>query len=285
MKEHLFLKLSIIILVIIGLSLLTFLNKQVVKNAIKGILPPKPVVVLKEPPPKEGIKILFLHHSTGRCIWNGGVEEWFRKFRAEKGKPYYIVEQEFPKKRGNYPYDYWKLWVDYQGSEPFENEPTLRMITQKYNVIIWKHCYPVGNIEKDVGQPRVDSEIRRVENYKAQYEALKRAMREFPMNKFIVWTGAAYVKNKTTEEKAMLARDFFKWVRETWDEPGDNIFLWDFYQLQTEGGLYFKNEYAMGLEDSHPNEYFSRRVAPFFCQRIVEVIEGRGETSKITGEL
>lgn len=278
-------RVGLLILVIIGVLLLAFFNRQAVKHAIKAILPKKPVVVLKEPPSKEGIKILFLHHSTGRCIWNGGVPDWFGKLEAEKGKPYYIVEQEFPKQVGNYPYEYWDIWVNRQGAGPYENEPTLRMITQKYDVIIWKHCYPVGDIEEDVGQPRVDSEIRRIENYKAQYEALKKAMREFPKNKFIVWTGATRVKNSTTEDGAKRARAFFDWVREKWDEPGDNIFLWDFYQLQTEGELYFKSDYAMGPEDSHPNETYSRRVAQLFCQRIVEVIEGRGDTSKITGEL
>ena len=35
------------------------------------------------------------------------------------------------------------------------------------------------------------------------------------------------------------------------DQPDDNIYIWDLYSLQTEGGLYFKDEYAVSEKDSH----------------------------------
>ena len=58
-----------------------------------------------------------------------------------------------------------------------------------------------------------------------------------------------------------------------WDEEGDNIYLWDFYHLETEGGLYLKNEYAVSPDDSHPNPSFSGKAAPLFAQFIIDVIE------------
>jgi hypothetical protein len=245
--------------------------------------------VLKDEDPDADTNIIFLHHSTGRNIWEGGVPEWFSNYNSEKGTNYSIIEQNFPKREeygwNNYPYDYWNIWVNNAGDKAYKNEPTLEMITRNFDVIVFKHCFPVSNIEPDTGDPDVSSDKKTVENYKLQYEAFKEKMKEFSETKFIVWTGAALVRENTDEESAKRAREFFDWVRNDWDEEGDNIFLWDFYELQTEGGLYLKDEYARNPTNSHPNEEFSGRVAPLFSRRIVDVIEGRGDTGNIDGSV
>jgi len=237
-------------------------------------------------PAPAGARILFLHHSTGECIWNGGVPAWFEAYNAAHKTQYAITEQAFPKDSPygweNYPFDYWNIWVKHAGAKPFKEEPTLEMLAAKYDVIVWKHCFPVSNLEEDAGKPDIASNEKRVENYKLQYAALKKKMREFPKVKFIVWTGATRMKKETDEESGRRAKTFFDWVRTEWDEKGDNIYVWDFYQLETEGTLYLKNAYAS--DDSHPNEKFSKRVAPFFCQRVVDVIQGRGDTANATGQ-
>jgi len=231
-------------------------------------------------------RILFLHHSTGECVWNGGVADWFTAYNAAHKTNYAITEQAFPKDSPygweNYPYDYWNIWVRHAGPKPFQGEPTLEILAPKYDVIVLKHCFPVSSIEPDSGQPDVASSDKRIENYKLQYAALKAKMREFPKVRFLVWTGAALLKSETEAESARRAKAFFDWVRNEWDSQGDNIFVWDFRGLETEGGLYLKAAYAAG--DSHPNEKFSRKVAPLFCRRIVDVVQGRGDTTSITGE-
>ena len=128
-------------------------------------------------------------------------------------------------------------------------------------------------ILEDTNQPDIDSSEKRIENYKLQYLALKQKLNEFPGTKFLIWTGAAQVENHTTKENALRAKAFFEWVLNEWDSPNDNIFIWDFYGLETEGSLYLKNEYAENIDNSHPNSFFARKVAPLFCKRIVEVIE------------
>lgn len=232
-------------------------------------------------------KIIFLHHSTGNRIWKGGVAEWFAKYNFRHNTKYIITERSFPKKSPygwtNYPYDYWNIWVKNEGGTEFKGEPTLELLTKKYDVIIFKHCYPVSNIKKDRGIPDISSKSKRIENYKLQYEALKVKLREFPNNIFILLTGAALVKDKTKVENAERARIFFSWVKEEWDEAGDNIYLWDFYTLETEGGLYLKNNYAEGKRDSHPSKGFAKRVAPLFSKRIVNIIEGKGDITSLTG--
>ena len=234
----------------------------------------------------QAARVLFLHHSTGECIWNGGVPAWFETYNAAHGTRYAITEQAFPKDSPygweNYPYDYWNIWVKNAGPRPHKDEPTLEMLAPRYDVIILKHCFPVSSVEADTGNPDVASSEKRLENYKLQYEALKKKFREFPRVRFVVWTAAALRRSETDAESARRVRAFVEWVRDTWDEKGDNIFLWDFNALETDGSLYLKDAYAAG--DSHPNETFSRRVAPHFSQRVVDVIEGRGDTASILGK-
>jgi len=273
---------------LIGLIIVIVMVAVVIGSSYFSKLFSKEDNILKNPGSENGTTILFLHHSTGKVIWNGGVKQWFSNYNQTNGKDYIIIEQDFPKKSpygwNNYPFDYWNIWVNHAGEEPYMEEPTLEMITKNYNVVIFKHCFPVSSIEEDKGNPVISSSRKNLEVYKLKYEALKEKMKEFNQTKFIVWTIPALVEKQTTGEKALRAQEFYNWVKNEWDEKGDNIYLWDFYELETEGGLYLKNEYAKSLEDSHPSTVFSEKVAPYFCQRIVDIIEGRGDSSSITGE-
>jgi len=271
--------------VIQGLSLGT----ATISATYEGLTDDAEVSVIEgdQDPMEDDARIILLHHSTGGRIWSGGVPAWFSEYNSTHGSSHSIIEQSFPKDTpygwNNYPYDYWKIWVDNAGYDPYLEEPTLEMLTQDYDVIVWKHCYPVSDIQPDTGSPSISSSTKKIENYKLQYEALKNKMREFPQTRFIVWTGAALVQGATTEDKGRRARAFFEWVKNEWDEPGDNIYIWDFFELETEGGFYLKNEYAEGVNNSHPNSDFSRRVALHLCNRIIDVIEGNGDIGSLTG--
>ncbi|MFH0853831.1 MAG: hypothetical protein V1853_05545, partial [bacterium] len=214
------------------------------------------------------------------------VSDWFDEYNNANDTSYAITDQEFPKDSPygweNYPYDYWNIWVNHAGISEYQDEPTLEILTQQYDTIVWKHCFPVSDIEADSGSPSVSSSDKTIANYKLQYTALKNKMLEFPNTNFIVWTGAAQVQGATTSDYARRAQTFFSWVVDTWDEPGDNIYIWDFYALETEGGLYLKDSHAESSDDSHPNSSFSSTAAPLFAQRVVNVIEGRGDSTSIT---
>jgi hypothetical protein len=274
-------KLLIIIIIFIGLGIIG--SYYYYNNFIKPTGP-----VLNEPNPTGNTTILFLHHSTGNNIWNGGVKEWFTNYNTTHDTNYTIIEQSFPKRSPygwhNYPYDYWNIWVNHAGDQPYKEEPTLEMITKTYDVIIWKHCFPVSNIKEDTGNPSITSSEKRLENYKLQYNALKQKMKEFPETKFIVWTPSALVEPATSKASAERTQEFYNWIKNDWNEPKDNIFLWDFYILETEGDLYLKPNNAAAPDNSHPSTNFSQTVAPYFCQRIIDVIEGRGDTTPITGK-
>jgi len=157
------------------------------------------------------------------------------------------------------------------------------MLTRDYQVVIFKHCYPVSNIEPDLDSADINSYLHTVSNYKLQYNALKKKLRDFPETRFILFTGAVQVKANLSEEEALRTREFFTWVREDWDQPDDNIFLWDLYSLQTEEGLYFKDEFAASPQDPHPNKEFAGRVVELLFNRIIDVIEDDGKGTSLTG--
>jgi hypothetical protein len=259
------------------------------------------------------MNIIFLQHSTGGVIWQGGntslvtkaamrisrrlgeiigtkaqLPLLFEKYNKEHNKNYVIKDMIFPKASpygwNNFPYDYYNIWVKNAGEGPFMEEPTLEMLTKENQVIIFKHCFPVSNIIADHDSASINSDLKTISNYKLQYSALRDKLHQFPDTKFILFTGAAQVKSGVTEDEARKAKEFFTWVTEEWDLQGDNIYLWDLYTLQTEGGLYFRDEYAVSPNDSHPNEEFANKAVKLLYNRIIDVIENNGIGTQPTGE-
>ncbi len=243
-------------------------------------------IVLTSPRPGPS-RIIYLHHSTGGNIWDGGVPEYIAAHNSSHSTNYVITERAYPNSPypwENYPYDYWNLWVNTSGPVTEPGIASLDVLAAEYDVIVFKHCFPVSGIQDDASAGDVTSGEKTLPNYTLQYEALKAKMHQFPDNKFIVWTGAALVQNATDPGQAGRADAFFEWVRSTWDERGDNIFIWDFWTLETGGGIYMLDAHAASSGDSHPSGAFSSTVAPYLGQRIVDVIEEAGDSTGILGQ-
>lgn len=239
-------------------------------------------------------KVIFLHHSTGWNVWLGKTHRYVYKltgssdvrsavksYAKDAGLKVEISERFFPKDTpygwNNYPYDYYNIWVKNRGNELYMEEPTLEILSKQYNMIIFKHCFPVSNILPDSGEPDINSDKKTIENYKLQYDALKAVMHEFSQVKFVLWTPAVNVRGKISREEAERTKDFYNWVINTWDEKGDNIYLWDFYKYETEGELYLQDKYAVNINDSHPNKEFSAKVAKLLGKFIVDVLGNKVE--------
>jgi hypothetical protein len=263
---------------------------------------------------ESAVKIIFLHHSTGEVIWNGKplslvkkalskisdnikdafppkakMLSQFSEYNKKTGKNYFITEQDFPKAKpygwNNNPYDYYNIWVYNQGDDYYMEEPTLELLTQKYDVIIFKHCYPVCNIQPDKDTADINSYYKSLSNYKLQYLALREKMHDYPETKFIVFTGASQVKSNASLEEAQRAREFFNWVTAEWDLPDDNLFIWDLYNIETEGGLFLKEEYATSPNDPHPNKLLASKANKLLFDRIIDVIETNGQLTNLKGEI
>ncbi len=262
---------------------------------------------------KDGERIVFLHHSTGEAIWNGTpsftsrvirkISPTFayrfykqaplpfiiKKHNRKNAKNYVIKDLQFPMKTPygwkNYPFDYYNIWVKNGQEDFYMEEPTLNKLTRDYDMIIFKHCYPVSNIMEATDSADINSEVKTLPNYQLQYMALKEKLHEYPDNKFLLFTAAAQVKAKITEEEAERTEEFVNWVINEWDEPDDNIFIWDLYNLQTAGDKYLKDEFAYSPTDSHPNPKFSGWAVKLLANRIIDVIENNGKSTSLTGEL
>lgn len=276
-KILLFVILSLVIIIVFGFSFLYIFslsqNRRTGDSTIKQLTAPTNTSTALT---SDQIRIIFLHHSTGEIIWNNGVPSYFDSYNSEHNSNYKISELAYPSQEyawDNYPYDYWNIWVNHGNEDSYMGQATLKQLTQNYNVIIFKHCFPVSYVEEDNGEGDITSSEKTIANYKLQYQSLKQKMHEFPNTKFILWTGAALKQSETNQAQAERANEFFNWVKNTWDVAGDNIYIFDFRSLETEGGLYIKDEYAS--EDSHPNESFAKRVAPIFSQKVIDIIEGK----------
>jgi hypothetical protein len=231
-----------------------------------------------------GAKAIFLHHSTGSGVWSGGVAAAVASLNAASGSAYEVGERAYPNSPwpwDNYPSDYYRLWVGGEGSATDANIQTLDAICAEYDLVIWKHCYPVANIGPDGAAADPASGTKTLANYKAAYDALKTKMRSFPNKRFIVWTGAALLQSSTTPEQAQRFKSFRDWVVDSWDEAGDNIFVFDFWTLETGGGLYLPAASSGG--DDHPSAAFNQATAPKFAERVMDVLQGRGDTDPLTG--
>lgn len=188
------------------------------------------------------IKIIFLHHSTGNNVWQGGVSGWFSTYNTNNSSSYQISERAFPDTPwpwANYPSDYYRIWILKEGNNQTGTEQ-LETLTSNYKVIIFKNCYPVCEIGADTGNPDPASSTKTLENYKAAYNALKTKMKSFTNNRFVVWTPAvrleSELKSSYPDSYAMIAqrcKDFSDWIKNVWDEKGDNIYVWDFSRRST----------------------------------------------------
>ncbi len=249
------------------------------------------------PTPASGLgadaRIVLLHHSTGQNVWDGGVADWIAAYNGAHGKSYQIGERAYPDTPwpwDNYPSDYYRIWVQHDGGNT-AGTAWLETLAPQYDVILFKHCFPGGDIWPDSGSPDPASGDKTLENYQAAYNALRDKLQSFPNTRFIVWTLAMRTEadmqasyGGDSAGMAERARQFASWVKTAWDVRGDNIFVWDFHALETEGGLYLRPDYAVDPGgDSHPNGGFCAAVAPLLGQRIVDVIEGRGDTGSLTG--
>ncbi len=249
---------------------------------------------------RDDVNVLFLHHSTGNNIYRGDMADdkpnakvWFENYNKQNETKINFIETYFPLSKrlrylpgygwNNYPYDYYNIWVKNGDKSTYKYEPTLKTLAPLWDVIAFKHCFPVSAIVDD-GNPDINSDVKTLANYKLQYNALKEKLHEYPDTKFILWTGAARTEKANRPDRAKRAREFFNWVKQVWDEPGDNIYMWDFYELETDGGLYLKDEFAASSTNSHPNKEFSAKVVPLFCQRVVDVINNNGSKTNLKGE-
>ena len=246
----------------------------------------------KEDPPvaDTDARIIFLHHSTGKNLYNqGGVTSWFADYNTAHDTDYQISERAYPDSPypwDNYPYDYWNLWINNACDSTESNIECLDTLAQNYDVVIFKHCYPGADIQADTGNPDISSNIKSLENYKLQYQALRDLMDRYPGTDFIVWTLAPRHRLATNPDNAGRAKEFVDWVKNDWLNEGGthaNIHVFDFWGHAAEDDsnpvngevntLKYGYEQSHTNSDSHPNQTANETIGPKFAEFIVHTIQ------------
>ncbi len=237
--------------------------------------------------PAGATTVLYLHHSTGERIWRGGIPELLAAENGRQGTDYRIVERAYPDSPyswSNDPHDYWRLWVQQRSDKGHLGQATLDQLARDWDVVVVKNCFTTSHMEPDPVGAAASPARRTPTNYRRQMTDLKAVMREFDRTKFLVWTPPPLVAAATSPAAAALTDEYAAWLREEWDEPGDNIYLWDFRAIAASGGC-LRPEYATSPTDSHPSAELAAIAAPMFVRRLVDVIQGRGDATPATGEV
>lgn len=233
-------------------------------------------------------KVVFLHHSTGRNVFNeGNVKALIDEYNKANHRSVEFTARIFPNTPwpwSNYPFDYWKLWIGGSCDSQNPNIECIQTLAEKYDMVIMKHCYPGSAIRPNTGKPDVTSETKTLENYKEQYRALRSLFDSFPGTKFMVWTLAPLHRMATTPEAAGRAREFVEWVKNDWltedNKPHPNIYIFDFFSHLAEmdanpaqGVRYclrydFERDHSKG--DSHPNLAANKHAGPLFVKAVTD---------------
>jgi len=240
---------------------------------------------------------ILLHHSTGGNLYSeGNVADYVQNYNSTNGTSYAIDERAYPTSPypwNNYPYDWWNLWVTENEDGTVRtpacdssnsNIECLNTLTQSYNTIIFKQCYPGADVLADTGTPDITSSRKSLENYKAQYRALRREFDKYPNNLFIAWTLVPRHRLATNTENAARAKQFVDWVKNDWlTEDGQshpNIKIFDFWGNVAETNsnpsqgqvntLKYEYERSHTGSDSHPNTLANQTVGPIFAQEVID---------------
>ncbi|MBN1573910.1 MAG: hypothetical protein JW984_12000 [Deltaproteobacteria bacterium] len=222
------------------------------------------------------VKIIFLHHSCGQGLINGGN---VREGLTAKGYQFYdhgYNEEGLRDAKGSYtgrnfnvpgdntdPDGYAAIFTQKLTSPP---KNTFSHLIQ-YDVILFKSCFPVSNIESD----------EQLNQYKSYYRTIINRMDQYPNKTFIIVTQPPLVPNETSPAAARRARAFTSWLKSDGFLNGrKNVFVFDFFDLLAGGDNMLKPGYRVGNHDSHPNDRANREIGPKFVSFIESVIKKRG---------
>ncbi len=239
-------------------------------------------------------KAYFLHHSTGNGVYSqGNVANKINEYNTDKGKNYILDHKYYPNKPygwENYPYDYWNLWINGNCDNSKPNIECLESMLERYDIIVFKHCFPGADILEDIATPSVSSKVKCLANYKLQYRALRDKMATYPSKHFVVWTLAPRHRLYNPSQSAVRAaraREFVNWVKNDWlTEDGkdhSNIHIFDFYNIVAESNptpangkvncLKYDYEKSHTDRDSHPNQQANIEAGQQFADFMIEVFK------------
>lgn len=236
---------------------------------------------------------IFLHHSTGGCIWgpndsNTSVPQEMAKYSTSHGlsgdNAISMNEQWWPSDDNE-----WATWHNIFDNRDPSND--IQPIIQNNRIIVIKSCFPCSNIDA-VGSPSdtLDPTYKTIYNYKWHWRSIVKVMASRLDRFFVIWTNAPLVANDTDDQQARLSDQFCYWAKDTLANGADpvfgafppNVYVFDFFHKLAGSNGKLPLQYAAGAWDSHPNAAATEKVAPQFVTEIFDAaIEYEGVFSGI----
>jgi len=127
----------------------------------------------------------------------------------------------------------------------------------EYDVIAFKSCFPVSNIESD----------EQLAEYESYYLSIRSRMDQYPNRIFIVVTPPPEIPADTDAQAAARARAFANWLASNEDLSGHpNVFTFNFFDLLADPSTnMLRADYQTDEYDAHPNELANQTIGPLFA--------------------
>jgi len=211
-------------------------------------------------------RIIFLHHSTGAgLIEQGDVRQRLTALGYEFYDHGYngdglVLADGTPAGRD---FDVPDDNTDPDGfaavfAQPLRDPPDNTFShLMEYDVIAFKSCFPVSNIESD----------RQLADYESYYLSIRDRMDQYPNKIFIVVTPPPEIPADTDPQAAARARAFADWLASDGYLSGHpNVFTFDFFDLLADSSTnMLRGDYQADEQDAHPNELANRTIGPLFA--------------------
>jgi len=237
---------------------------------------------------------IFLHHSTGACIWgpNGGevsVPTEIAKYNLSHKFPgsdsVRLTKNSWPSGDNE-----WATWHNIFDNR--DNSNDIRPFLGSYSIIMIKSCFPSSDMS-GIGSKAdtVDPTFKSVANYKWHWRSLVSVMRGHPENFFVIWTNAPLVAGETNASQAAISDAFCRWAKDTLAAGRDpvlgpfprNVFVFDFFHLLAGRDGMLPLQMAAGTTDSHPNAAATTLVAPQLVNQVFDAALGYETLTGVVG--
>ena len=228
------------------------------------------------PAEAQGERIIFLHHSCGaNLIADGGVREGL----SARGYEFYDhgynddglvladgtwTGTNFDVPGDNTDPDGYAAIFAQELHDPPDN--TFSHLMQ-YDVIAFKSCFPVSNIESD----------SQLAEYRSYYRSIRDRMDQYPDKIFVIVTQPPEVPANSSPDAAARARAFTNWLQSDEYLAGHaNVFVFDFFGVLAGNDDFLRPEYRMDEYDAHPNQRANSDIGPLFVEFLDTSIRSYG---------
>lgn len=220
--------------------------------------------------PSKALSMVWLHHSTGDVLLEGGLLD---ALRAD-GVVFHDINYGEAVVDGYVIGDHTDIpdWPKtFNTPSYFEVVKKWERTDGQHDIVMFKSCYPNSNIKSG----------EMLEQYKQHFNALLPAFRAHPDILFIGMSTPPLVKADTTPEAAKLAREWSRWLLNEYAHDVKNVKIFDLFDAlaiaaDKQDANTLVPQFSSGRTDSHPSPEGARAVTRLFIPWFNRVVREVG---------